>query len=306
MKKILIFAVFLLQLAYASGQSFSFGNFDFLLSTKVMEDGNISDFGLGYNYSEKFSSRLNFRHTNITKNEELVGVEDSLNAVKETFFEIFFLPIEYNFFKHKSGKAWVGAGLYYEYNKLGEKGFFNMPSLETLVPPKERVNSYSNDFSMHLLGPLIDIGINYKSNYFSIGFSGGIVPIFYLSSKQKTSIVPLIYPHAAENSQNTFGSPHLFLSLDGILFKYINLVLLYNFARLEYGVIDFDDNLSWIITERSIINQSFKLEISALIPIGNEMHFQIGFGYTMDTMHINSSDVISNNRPYLIVTAKKL
>jgi len=306
MKKILIFSVFLLQVAYANGQSFSFGNFDFLLSTKVMEDGNISDFGLGYNYSEKISSRINFRHTNITKNEELIGVEDSLNAVKETFFEIFFFPIEYNFFKHNSGKAWIGSGLYYEYNKLGEKGYFNMPSLETLDPPKERVNSYKNDFSMHLFGLLIDFGINYKSKWFSIGFSGGIVPFFYLTSKQKTSIVPLIYPHTAENSQNIFGSPHFYLNLDGILFKYINLVLLYNFARLEYGVIDFDDNLAWIITERSIITHSIKLEASALIPIGNEMHFQIGFGYKMDTMQINSSDVISNNKPYLIITAKKI
>jgi len=232
MKKVLIFTFLSLQIIYANGQSFSFGNFDFLLSTKIMEDGSISDFGLGYNYSERISSRLNIRYTNITKNEELIGVEDSLNAVKETFFELFFSPIEYNFFKRKSSKAWAGAGLYYEYNKLDEKGYFNMPSLEILNPPKERVNSYTNDFAMHLIGPLIDIGINYKSDYFSIGFSGGIVPIFYLSGKQKTSIVPLIYPHTAENSQNIFGSPHLYLNLDGIFFKYINLVLLYNFVCL--------------------------------------------------------------------------
>jgi len=306
MKVLLILTVFLLQVAYVNGQSFSFGNFDFFLSTKIMDDGNISDFGLGYNYSEKICSRLNFRHTNITKNEELIGVEDSLNAVKETFFEMFFLPIEYNFFKNNSGKAWIGTGLYYEYNKLNEKGYFNIPSLETLVPPKERVNSYSNDFSMHLLGPLVDIGINYKSKYFRISFSGGIVPIFYLTGKQKTSIFPLIYPNIAENSQNTFGSPHFYLNLDSVLFKYINFVLLYNFARLEYGIIDFDDNLAWLITERNIITQSIKLELSALIPMGNEMHFQIGFGYKMDTTHINSSDVISNNKPYLIITAKKI
>jgi hypothetical protein len=72
--------------------------------------------------------------------------------------------------------ARVGGGLYYEYDHLAEKGFFNMPELEALG--KERVNSYDNDFSMHLVGPLVDAGLSYRASWISAGFSAGVVPVY--------------------------------------------------------------------------------------------------------------------------------
>jgi hypothetical protein len=251
------------------------------------------------------SGEIRFRNAKIAKNEELPGVADSLNAVNENVLELFLLPLEYTFFNTAHTKFWLGGGIYYEYDKLSEKGFFNMPVLENLNPPRERVNSYTNDFSLHIAGPLIDTGIQYRTDRFSIAFSGGIVPVFLLASSQKTSIVPLLDPHVAENSQFTWGSPYVYVQLDGILFKYINLLALYDFVRLQYQTIDFDDNLNWIHSERTVMTQSLKLEASLLLPMGPGLYTQIGYGYTFDITRLDSGSPVNTNRQYVILTIKK-
>jgi hypothetical protein len=227
----------------------------------------MTDTGLGYAYTETLSGAVRFRYTKTAKNEELIGVADSLNAVNETIYELFLFPIRYDLLGNERFKIWVGAGLYYEYDKLNEKGFFNLPSLETLNPPRERVNSYTNDFTMHLLGPLLEAGISFTSKWYSFDFFGNIVPVFFLSTKQKTGIVPLLDPHFAEHSQKTGGSPSFFLTLDSVLFKYVNVTLLYDYTRLKYQFIDFDENLDWITPDRNVVIQSIKIETSALIPL---------------------------------------
>jgi len=290
----------------AENQIVDLGRFNFSLSPKILKDGSITDIGLGIMYTDTLGGELRFRNTNISKNEELLGVSDSLNAVTENSFELFILPIKYYVYKTASFRLWSGAGLYYNFNTLAEKGFFNMPALETMNPPRERVNSYTNNFSMHLLGPLADIGISYTADWFNVAFSGGIIPVFFLHSSQEISIVPLLDPNHAEFSQDTWGSPHFYVSLDSILFKYVNLVLLYDFAKLHYRTLDFNDNLKWITPERSIATQSFKIEASVLLPMGGNMRGQIGYGYTFDTTRIDAGVTISGNRQYLILTAKKI
>jgi hypothetical protein len=292
--------------SYAENQGFDIGNFSFSLSPKILKDGSITDLGLGLAYTEKWSSEIRFRNTAVSKNEELQDVVDSLNAVNENIFEMFFLPARYSFVKASTLRIWAGGGLYYEYDNLDEKGFFNMPELEALTPPKERVNSYTNEFSMHIIGPLIDTGINYNTKSFNVSLSAGFVPVFFLHSKQKMGMVPLLDPYYAEYDQNTWGSPYFYLSLDSIVFKYVNLVLLYDFVSLNYKFIDFDNSLNWIIPEREMITQSFKVEASALLPLGGNMRAQIGYGFTFDSTGVDSGTHFSGNRHYLIITVKKI
>ena len=180
-----------------------------------------------------------------------------------------------------------------------------MPSLETLNPPRERVNSYTNDFSMHLVGPLLEVGADYSSRFFSATFSAGLVPVFFLNASQKTGITPLLDPDYAEYSQNTWGAPHFYLSLDSVIFQYVNLALFYNFARLQYQSVDFDENLNWTNPQRTVITSSFRIEVSALVPVGGDMSVQIGYGHTFDSTHLDSVPAVSDNRPYLILAAKK-
>jgi len=307
LKKISLFlSILILPFNIQAENTIDIGRLYFSLSPKIMEDGSIADLSIGINYKNYLGGEIRFRNTNVSKNEELQNVSDSLNAVTENALEFFLLPVNFNFKKDNGFKFWAGAGLYYKYNKLREKGFFNMPALETLTPPRERVNSYTNNFSMHQLGPLIDTGILYTSKLFNISFSGGIVPIFYLGSSQKVSIVPLLDPDNAEFSQNTSGSPYFYLNLDFVLFKYINLVFLYDYTKMDYRVIDFDENLSWITPERIVRTQSLKIETSVLLPLGGDMYGQVGYGYTFDYIRLDNANVVSSNRQYLILTVKKV
>jgi hypothetical protein len=252
-------------------------------------------------YSAHWGGELRFRYTTLSKNEELQDVDDSLNAINERIIEFFLLPAKYKLFDAPSFSFYLGAGAYYEFDKLNEKGFFNMPALENLG--KERVNSYSNDFSMHVAGPLVEIGFDYRTVYFSTSISGGVVPIFFLTSSQKMSIEPLL-PNYADFSQDTAGSPYFFIDFDLTVLKYINIGFHYNFVQLNYKSIDFDNNLAWYNPERKVDTQSIKIEGAVLVPIGNDMSARIGYGYMFDTIKLDSVSQNTNNQ-YVIFTVRK-
>jgi hypothetical protein len=291
-------------MAFSESNRFDIGRLSFSMSPKILKDGSITDMALEYGYTDRIYGALRFRSTIIAENEALLDVADSLNAANENMYEVFLLPVEYYAFKTPEAEAWLGGGLYYQYSTLNEKGVFNMPLLETLTPPRERVNSYTNKVSMHLLGPLFEAGISYNAAWFNLSFSGGIVPVFFLSSSQNMGIEPLL-PRSAEYAQNTGGSPYFYLGVDSVVFRYINLALLYDFAQLKYNVIDFDENLAWINPERTVVTQSFKIEASVLIPLGGAMRAQIGYGYTFDFTAIDTGSSVMGNRQYIILTAKK-
>jgi hypothetical protein len=241
--------------AYSQSTELALGNFSFSLSPKIMEDGSFTDIGVGLDYTDKLRGELRFRYTITSKNEEVPATADSLNAVKENIFEVFLLPLEYTFVKTANSKVWAGGGLYYEHDKKAEKGFFNMPSLEDRG--HERVNSYTNDFSMHIIGPLIDAGVNYRTDWLNTSLSAGIVPLFFLASSQKMGIVPLLGPDYADYTQNTWGSPYFYAQLDSVFFKYVNLVFLYDVAQLRYQYIQLHrqsiDNYDWIHPESTVL-----------------------------------------------------
>ncbi|MDR1251360.1 MAG: hypothetical protein LBK62_04245 [Treponema sp.] len=298
-----ILGVYLPVTAFAQSQYVDIGRFFFSLSPKVLEDGSITDMSLGYSYTEKYAGELRFRFSNETKNEQFdETIPDSLNAIEERDLEVFFLPIEYFPVRNASMKFQAGAGVYYVCNKLTEKGFFNMPILES--QGKERVNSFSNDFSMHVVGPDVEMGFMYQTGRINVTVHGGIVPIFLLHARQKMSIVPLLDPNHAEYSQNTWGSPYFYVDAGVIIFKYVSLALLYDFSRLNYAVIDFDDDLKWYHPGREVVSQSLKMEASILIPLQGSVYTQIGYGHTLDFMRFDSASPIQSNKPYLIFSAK--
>jgi hypothetical protein len=291
-----------LAVTFAQEKKIDFGNVNFFLSPKIAEGGSITDFGLGLKYSDRWGGELSFRYATITKNEELQDASDSINVIDENIIEIFLLPANYKLYNISQTSFYLGGGVYYEFDKLKEKGFFNMPSLENLG--KERVNSYDNDFLMHVTGPLLKMGFDHKAKYFNASLSGSIVPLFFLASSQKMGIKPLLDPNYAEYSQNTTGSPYLFADVDVALFKYINIGFHYNFVHLNYKTIDFDTNLDWYNPERKVDTRSIKIDGSILIPLSSDMSVQIGYGYILDIIKFDSSSR-NSNRQYVIFTVKK-
>jgi len=306
MKKIclLVFLFFPVFLFSQEKQPFNTEDAVFFLDTKIMEDGTITNIGFGLDYSGSWGSEIRGRFSKTSKNEELddPDINDSLIATNETILEMFFLPIQYRFAIRNNLRLWLGAGLYYEYQKSTEKGFIDMPILESIG--MERVNSIKDDFLMNLFGPLFDIKLNNSSEIFNIDFSGGIVPVFFLIANEKYSMFPLI-PEPVDHSQTTAGSPYFYLGLNCVLFKYANFAVLYNYAKLKYQVIDFDDNLTPIHPDKTVVTQSLMFEISALIPVG-DLGFQIGYGHMKNFYSYDSSDSVSNNNHYLILSGKKI
>jgi hypothetical protein len=292
--------------AFSESNRFDIERLSFSVSPKILKDGSITDSDLEWGYSDALYGKVHFRFTTTSKNEEFENLTDSLNATKENVYEVFLLPIEYYFFGMPKTGLWVGGGFYYQYSTLNEKGFFNMPELEKLSPPRERVNSYTNEVSIHLLGPLFEAGVSRHTELFNISLSGGIVPIFFLRSSQKTGIVPLLDSHFADYSQDTWGSPYFYLSMDGVILKYFNIVLQYDFAKLRYKVLDFDGSLNWITPETTVATQAFKIEPSLLIPLDSSMRVQLGYGYIFDFTKTDSASSVMDKRRYLILTAKKI
>jgi len=95
------------------------------------------------------------------------------------------------------------------------------------------------------------------------------------------------------------------LTLDSVIFKYVNITLLYDYTRLKYQFIDFDENLHWISPERKAVIQSFKIEASGLIPLSGDFSIQAGYGFSIDSTKIDAEFAISDNKHYLILSVKK-
>jgi hypothetical protein len=258
---------------------------------------------LGYQYTPNSAGNVRLRLANTAKNEQFdETVPDSINAIEDQTFALFLTPFEFAFFNQPSVQLKVGGGLYYEYYTRVEKGFFDIPALETLG--KERVNSFSNDFKTHGAGPTITLGFNYQAEWFSAAVNGGVVPIFYLNARQDMSITPLMNPHNADYSQETTGGPYFYADISITLFKYASIALLYDYSELDYKVIDFDDQFKWITPASKTTSQSLKLEVCGFIPLGGNVYAQIGYGHSFDSLEINSAPLIESGGDYLILTMK--
>lgn len=285
--------------------AFDFGNISFSLLPKVMEDGSVTDISLGIIYNNKFSGNYRYRYTNISINEVLPDFTDSLNARTEKINELFLLPVGY---RNKNTKTlfWAGGGLYYEYNKMDEKGFYDDPDLEYYG--FARVNSYINDFAMHIVGPLFDLQFEYSSVFFNISIMGGIVPVFFFNAREVFGVTPLLGSKKAEYAQSSWGSPYLYLGFDTLIFKYLSIGFHYYYSSIKYQLISYNfdntNSVTWTYPETTVNSHSFMIEASAVIPVGSEMCFQIGYGHDFKTLSVSSREIIENKH-YLILGAKK-
>jgi len=275
------------------------------MDTKIMEDGSIFNIGLGLNYKNNWGGEIRGQFEKSSKNEEVNDsfVSDSLIAVNESIYEIFLLPIQYRTTVKNNFQWRTGAGLYYEYQGSKEKGFIDMPELED--SGLARVNSFTDNFSMHLFGPLVETGIYFNTEAFKINLSGGIIPAYFLTAAENQKMIPLF--DTVNRSQHTWGSPYFFLGLDSVLLKYACLAVKYNYAKLKYDVIDFDDNLSPVFPERNVVSQSLMFEATALIPFKSVgMGLQIGYGRMLNFYTLDSDAPVKENKQYFIFSGKIL
>jgi len=300
---LLISAVFPAAAQEAEGFSLDFGRYNMSLTPKVLEDGAQTDFSFGIFYTNamKFAGEIRLRYESESANDIVWGINDSLLTRDRTVFELFFLPVKYHFFKGQDFSLYAGAGLYYEYNKLQENGFFNDSSLYEPAGP-DHYNAYVNDFTGHAVGPLIDAGVNYQNNFFYGSLSVGVVPVFYMDRSQTWKLSPFMDPPSYNVASKGFSSPYFYINLDAaVSFRYFSLFasLLYEYSRLSYIAAGFTDSGTWSDVAQIFEYRNLAFEISVLVNLGYGGFMpQIGYGRIFNE--------VTGGSNYIVVGVKKL
>ncbi|WP_461246640.1 hypothetical protein [Treponema sp. R6D11] len=305
MKKIAFIILILLPcFAFAEDVSLDFGVVNFFMDTKILKDGSITNVGLGLKYKDNWGGEIRGKFEKTAKNEDLNDdfVVDSLIATNETIYEATLLPIQYRKAINQNSQWKAGAGLYYYYQETYEKGYLDMPELETIG--RARVNSYMSDLSMHLLGPIIDIGIRYNTEILVFNLTGGVVPVFYLKAAEEQRMRPLY--DTVNHKQHKWGSPYVFVDMDCVLFEYVNLGAKYEYTKLKYDVIKLE-GFKPSFPESTRVNQSINLEASVILPFQSiGLGLQVGYGYNINIITTDSNDPIKYNKPYFIISGRLL
>jgi hypothetical protein len=282
-----------------------FGNFFFGANTKVLENGVPIDLSVGYRYTPSSEGEFRFRRLKESYNDRLYeDIEESLAATDEETWEFFLLPFRYHPVNNDWFKFNLAGGVYYEYNKLNQNGFFNMPVLGSDV-----VNTYLNNFSMHIWGPLLETGLKFRfDKIVDLRVNAGIVPVFFLRRNQAMKINPYMGTDFFEYSQDTRGSPYVFGEVEGTFFRYVSLALLYEAAWIDYNVITFDSNRAWGTMDQQIVSRTFKIEVSIKLPMGKEetdFRAVLGYGRSYEAVELDSSTPVRDEGQYLIFGGRK-
>jgi hypothetical protein len=135
-----------------------------------------------------------------------------------------------------------------------------------------------------------------------------VVPLFYLRRDQAMKINPYMGPDFFEYSQETRGSPYVFGELEGTLFTYISLALVYEYAKIDYNVITFDANRAWGTAGQDVVSRTFKIEVSLKLPAGREetdLKPVLGYGRSYEAIELDSSTPVRDEGQYIIFGAKK-
>ena len=293
----LLFVLFILLVAAvplsaqesSDGFALDIGRYSISITPKILQNGvqNDTSFGLFYTESKMIAGEIRLRSINEALSDTIWGIDDSLLTRESRVYELFFLPVSYYFIKKDFFSLKAGAGAYYENNKQNENGFFNDKDFKE-SSDEDTYNSYTNDYSGHSIGPLVDIGVNFKYAFFRSSLSFGIVPVFYLSRNQSWKLYPFMNPVPSYSAASeSICGPYYYLILDfsfDIKFFTILLTLLNEYSNINYMGIGFNnDTGEWAEVKEKIEYKKFAFEISVLINLGQSgIKPQIGYGRTFD------------------------
>jgi hypothetical protein len=193
-------------------------------------------------------------------------------------------------------------GLYYEYNKRTESGFF--PGFRT--SPLNSYSSYSSSFSAHYAGPVLDAAAGWKTDRLSLSVSAGIVPVFYFSADRSMKISPEMDPAEFSFSQSAWGGPYGYAGLACGFFNMVSLSLGYEVTALDYRIINLQDDWSeWITPEQEALSQTFEIEVILSVPLGSANFLSLGYGYRINTVTLDGIQTAPNKSHCFILGAER-
>jgi hypothetical protein len=289
-----------------------YDRFSVSVTPKILEHGTRQDvsFGIFYTPAMDFAGTFKLRLTKEAVNEELWEIPGSLVANSSMDIEGFLLPVDYVFLRSGGLNMRGGVGMYYVYSVLNQKGFFDDAGYGGL-------NAYTNDFYMNAIGPLADISVGYRRNYFYGSFSFGLVPVFYLHRDQTMKLDPFMAPAPSYNlTRGTAGSPYLYTDLDlGIITRYVSFFFLghYEFTRLEYQAIGIEvsgSTLKWTPVDEIVFTHSWAFEGSVLVPLKNRngdeiFNLQVGYGRSLNRVDQEAGDPVEDGQNYILFGVRK-
>ena len=258
------------------------------ITPKILENGTQNDISFGFFHTQdlKFGSEIKLRTIKTSELGEIWEIPDSMSTGEYDAYEVFLLPVNYQFIKNDYFSLRAGVGTYYNYNKSKTRGYFNDKNLFEEVTP-DHYNSYNYDFTGHAVGPILDLETSLRWKFLYFSFSGGVVPVSYFYNEMSLRLSPLMTPPEFSVSGESASGPYYYLNLDFAVnfLKYFTLfVTLFNeFSRLKFNSIEFDDNGRWTSIDTTEDYNTFALEISLLVNLGSGSFMPlIGYGRTFD------------------------
>ena len=280
--------------------AFDFGKFSFSIQPKIPTDeGSLSDYGIGFRYTDKISSEIRLKMTERRTTEKFSGIDSSLNVVVNSETKWSLLPLQYSFFRTEKNTFSAGLGIYHYRQKLEENGYFNLIFLETPV------NAYINNFTMNITGPIIEAQFSSAfSDFFTITAAAEIVPFAFINTKQTVDIIPLYFTGAFTHDQSQSGALVFQGKLATGIFDLVDISGIYNGFFHTFDSIDFDDDLHTIVTSKKSLSQSFQIEGSVNIKI-NPVDVNIGIGGIFNSVYLDSVRATEGRRLYFVFGGKK-
>ena len=292
-----IFFMFLLMTSTVYANDF-WDRFSFSLMPKIpTDDGSFSEFGFGYQFTDRFASEIRLNINEKRLNERFGNIDNSLNAVINSEWRWFAVPLRYSFLRDSNMHLSAGFGLFYYRQNLEENGYFNASFLN---PP---VNAYTNSFSMNVVGPLLEADFSYVfSDFFIIRTKADLVPFGLLSASQRVNIIPLFdnnlhgaFSHSQESSNAQFFQGRLTMDF----YNLIAVSGIYSGSFHKFDAVDFDSDYNVFTSSKMSASHSFRIEGSVYYDFE---HFTVstGIGGLFNSVYLGSSLATKSSRFYFI------
>ena len=306
MKKRFVLSAITICLAVVSAShvgAFDFDRFSFSLQPKIpTDDGSLSDYSIGFRYTDRLSSEIRLNMTEKRLNEKFTGIDDSLNAVVNSETKWFFMPLQFAFANSEQIHFSAGLGVYHYRQKLDENGYFILSSLDTPV------NAYINNFSMNLTGPMVEAKFTGTfAKKFTISAEAEFVPIAFLNAKQTVDIVPLFasnFSNAFSHSQSNSDALSFQGKLTAGFFNIVDITGIYNGSFHTFDAVDFDSGYNVFVSSKKSFSQNIQIEGSVRINI-NPVDINLGIGGIFSSVYLDSALVTENKRLYFVFGGKK-
>lgn len=301
------------------------GRFSFYITSKIIEKETDWASGLGWDYNNRLSGEIKLERSISNATGLHWELKDSLSVFENETYEVYFIPLRYDFFRAPSYRLWGGIGGYYHDETADYRGFFDYPDLAQW--DAQTLNSFKSNITYRLLGPHLDFGFTYRgSDWFKIAVSGGVIPVFGIWINHEISCSPLMANNSYEGSQVNIGGPNFYadlngiISLPGIFSKKKGQPVRPSDWKLWYSVFFYSwklpnetvqpywtmaDDWHWAASKVDMLTANFTVEGALLIPIGG-IYLQIGGGRIFSSTWVDSNHAGDEGTNFINISGKLL